>query len=544
MIGDIEQYTDSSAVNERMAFIQEGLSVRDKHDLVVPFQLNFVQRHILVEKQRAFDSGRAPRFLILKARRMGVTTLEQGLNFFDVVMRENKEVITLAHDADATEKIFRIANLFYERFPEADRPARLTSHNKRELNLPRRNSIFSIATAGSHAPARGGTLSRVHWSEVAWSPGDIFAQRGLLAGLTEAASDGSVTLESTPNGVGNLFHQLCADAAKGVGPWTLIFIPWFRDPSYSIPLTDEAARALEVAYTDEEKHLVTRHALTPSQVAWRRAKIADLTVGGDARLFAQEYPEDIETCFLVSGLHFFEITALDKIGSVGAPISQRGVTGDRPGTGGVVEIYVEPVKGRAFCIGCDVAGGGASGNESYAAVLDVETCEQVAALHGRWLPETFGAHAADLAHYYGDALLAVEANNHGHSTLNTLRNVLHYPNLYCLVDYRTGQKADEPGWKTDGRTRPLMLGELRQGVEQGWMKIRDGTFLAQCRTFKLDRDEEKYKAAPGCHDDSVIAWAIAIQARKDRQPEPEVTGPSTAGQKAGVFTGGGHRRIF
>ena len=165
-------------------------------------------------------------------------------------------------------------------------------------------------------------------------------------------------------------------------------------------------------------------------------------------------------------------------------------------------------------------------------------------MHGRWLPETFAGHAADLAHHYNDALLAVEANNHGHSTLNTLRNVLHYPHLYCLVDYRTGEKADEPGWKTDPRTRPLMLGELRQGVEQGWMKIRDGTFLAQCRTFKLDRDEEKYKAAPGCHDDSVIAWAIAIQARKDRQPAPTVTGPSNVGQIARTFATGGPRRIF
>ena len=374
MIGSLDQYTNISAVNDRMFFIQEALCVRDKHDMVVPFQLNFVQRHILIAKQQAFDAGKAARFVILKARRMGVTTLEQALNFFDLVMRENKEVITLAHDADNTEKIFRIANLFYEHFPASDRPARLTSHNKRELNLPRKNSIFSIATAGSHAPARGGTLSRVHWSEVAWSPGDIDAQRGLLAGLTEAASNGSVTLESTPNGIGNLFHQLCVDAGKGVGPWTLIFVPWFRDPSYSIPQTDESARALEVSYTDEEKFLVTKHALNPAQIAWRRAKIADLTVGGDARLFAQEYPEDVETCFLVSGLHFFSLDALKKIEGVPAPASKRDVAGDRPGTGGVVEIYVEPVKGKAYCVGCDVAGGGASGNESYAAVMDVETC--------------------------------------------------------------------------------------------------------------------------------------------------------------------------
>jgi hypothetical protein len=50
-----------------------------------------------------------------------------------------------------------------------------------------------------------------------------------------------------------------------------------------------------------------------------------------------------------------------------------------------------------------------------------------------------------------------------------------------------------------------------------YLKYRRGgvTTLEQCLTFKLDKDEAKYKAAPGCLDDTVIAWSIFLQLRKD-----------------------------
>lgn len=503
----------------------QSLRIRDKLDQLVPFDLNFVQRRVLDRKAELRKMGRRPRYVILKARRMGITTLEQGLNFFEVAFKSNKEVLTLAHDNLHTEKIFRISNLFYEHLPEP-KPLRLTSHNKRELNLPLKNSLFSISTAGSRAPSRGETLSRAHWSEVAWSPGSAEDQRNLLVGITEAASHGSVTLESTPNGVGNLFHQVCMDAMKGTGGWSLIFIPWYEDPSYAIPLSHEQEEEMRPTLTDEEKMLVEKAHLTLSQIAWRRAKIADLTVGGDARLFPQEYPEDVETCFLVSGLNFFDLGKLQALVKAGFPdpVEVREIPGDRAGTGGRTTVWKVPQKGHRYVVGCDTAGGGPEGNESVAGVLEVASCEQVATLRGRWKPDVFGRLVAKLATTYNHALLAVEMNNHGHSVLNTLVNECSYSNLYHAIAYADGDRKQDPGWLTDGRTRPVMLNDLRAATEERWMKVNDPVYVSQAMTFKLDRDEEKYKAAPGCNDDTVMAWAVAVQARKDPDVKPVTVG--------------------
>jgi hypothetical protein len=503
-------------------YIPKYLKIRDKVSNVIPFTWNEVQIEIQRIKTRAFKAGRPMRFIGLKARRLGFTTLEQGLNFYSVATRFNCEVLTLAHDNPTTEKIFRISNTFYEKLDRGIKPPRLSSHSKRELNFYSLQSLFSINTAGSRAPSRGQTLDRVHWSEVAWSPGDLDDQEKLLSGLTEAAAEGCIVLESTPNGVGNLFHQLVVDSLKGRGPWTLIFLPWFKDPTYRIAITDERFTEIRDTLSEEEKTLIKRFELDGEQIAWRRQKIDDMSVGSTARLFPQEYPEDPLDCFLVSGEHFFEIDIVQRLIKTGCPppVERQAVAGERHGTGGEMIVFKQPVPGRKYIIGADVAGGGPRGNESVASAIDAVTCEQVAVLRGRWKPDVYGKHLAKFAHKYNDAMLAVERNNHGHSTLNTLVNDEHYPRLYHLIDYATSKRSTDVGWETNGRTRPVMLNELKQFVEKGWIIINDPIFLSQCLTFKLDRDEEKYKAAPGCLDDTVIANAIALQVRKDPDAKP------------------------
>jgi hypothetical protein len=497
-------------------YLQEQLFVRDEYSNVVPFKFNSIQVEIQKQKHRAFNANRPMRFLILKARRKGVTTLEQGLNFYAVATRYNVEVLTLAHDIANTEKIFRIANTFYEKLRPGIKPPRLSPHSKRELNFFSLQSLFSIATAGSRAPSRGQTIDRLHWSEVAWSPGDIDDQEKLLSGLSEATSKGSMTLESTPNGVGNLFHQLVMDALKNRGPWTLIFIPWFMDPTARIEIPDEVFASIRDTLSEEEKSLIKRYGLDGEQIAWRRWKIENMSVGSTARLFPQEYPEDPNDCFLVSGEHFFDVNVIQRLIKEGCP-SPREVI---PIEGGDMTFYKPIDRDRRYIIGADVAGGGPRGNESVGFAIDAETCEQVGVLAGRWKPEVFARHLSEFGRRLNVAMLAVERNNHGHSTLNTLVNEIGYPNLYHLIDYSTKNRSRDVGWETNPKTRPVMLTDLRNFIEKGWIKINDPVFLSQCLSFKLDRDEEKYKAAPGCLDDRVIAGAISLQARKDPDSMP------------------------
>ena len=178
-------------LSDPIRYIETFLFIRDMDDRIVSLKLNHAQRQIFQAKQRAAEEGKPKRFIILQARREGVTTLEQAISFWTVAMHENRQVATLAHDKESTEKIFRIANLFYSKLqPEFLRPRRLTAHNKKTLDFPDLNSLFYIGTAGSRGFGRGDTLTRAHWSEVSRSPGDPEEQRDLLAGLTEAARRG------------------------------------------------------------------------------------------------------------------------------------------------------------------------------------------------------------------------------------------------------------------------------------------------------------------------------------------------------------------
>src|SRR5260221_5037570 len=87
---------------------------------------------------------------------------------------------------------------------------------------------------------------------------------------------------------------------------------------------------------------------------------------------------------------------------------------------GAWSIYAEPVPGREYVIGADVADGG--GDACSADVLDVQSGEQAAHLHSyHWKAHEFADQLAELARLYNTALLGVERNNSGLATLAVLR---------------------------------------------------------------------------------------------------------------------------
>jgi len=525
----VELMTDESK------YIQNLLMIRDKRGTVVPFALNPVQQRIMEVRRQLRAAGKRIRLLVLKSRRQGVTTLEQGLSFKGVASEPNYQALTLAHNDKSTEKIFRIANLFYELLDERFRPRRLTSSNKRDLNFPGLRSLYSIGTAGGRGVGRGETLNRAHWSETSWSPGSKEEQRELLAGLTEAASAGEVVLETTPNGVGDLFHEKFVEAMRGGNEWLGLFFPWWADPTYREHCKAEEAAYIMANLTEEEASLVNRHGLDAQQIKWRRAQMREL-----GRLFQQEYPEDWETCFLVSGQSFFEKSIInDLFLSTGEPIEER--------WNGELRIWKKVEAGRRYIIAADVAEGIKGGNWSTAGVLDAESGEQVAALRGHYPPEEFARRLVLIAQEYKGEnheypLLAVERNNHGHSCLNTLANVYQYPNLYYHREYDArGKEAPVLGWPTTPKTRPIMLDDLREAVEKRYMIVHDRVFLDECRTFGPN-DRGKYEALNDADDDTIFAWGIGWQIRQQsvRRGEASLSGgyeaAVQAAQSGKVFT--------
>ena len=186
--------------------------------------------------------------------------------------------------------------------------------------------------------------------------------------------------------------------------------------------------------------------------------------------------------------------------------------------GGSITYAEQPQPDDKYVIGADCSEGLPTSDPAFGMVLRKRDNAQVAWVHGRFRPEVFAKHLCDLGTKYNEAFLGIERNNHGHSVLNTVQNVVGYRNLfYCKNDRGemgpSVSGAGKSGWETTSVTRPIMLDELEQCLRVDDMKVRCREFLSEALSFKL-QSNGSYAADPGAHDDTVIATAIANQMRK------------------------------
>lgn len=434
--------------------------------------------------QRLFESRRGRHNIILKARQMGLTTWTAARFFLRTITQPGSLTLQVVHTQESAEAIFRIVHRFFRCLPQPLRsgPLRTSQANVRLLAFPALDSQYLVATAGDRNAGRGLTLQNLHCSELARWPGD---SAETLAGLRAAlAPGGELILESTPNGVGDCFHQEWQNAAEtGL---VRHFFPWWMEPSYRAEPVEESSLSVE------ERDLIVREQLDLAQIGYRRRMRANFR--GLAR---QEFAEDPETCFLLSGDSVFELAAIDaRLASAPPPIQTR--------RNGELELWLPPISGKHYLVAVDPAGGGSDGDYSAAQVLEMETglqCAEFAAhLGGLELARFVCALAAE----YNHAWLVIERNNHGAGILALAETACNYPHIFS----QNGQ----PGWLTTSLSRPAMLGRLDAALIDQPGRFQSRRLLAECRSF-VRLANGSTGARPGTHDDRVLSMAIALAAR-------------------------------
>lgn len=487
-------------------WIEQHLWVRHKGGGLIPFLLNPAQRWYMDEVDRWRRRGFS-RFLVLKSRREGITTLEQALSYHQLCTRPHSYCVTLAQDAESTEQIFQTARLFHEQGLDESRP-RLQYTNKRQLKTRDTGSQFTIGTAGAGAFGRGQTLQRCHASETAFWPTRVDTE-SLVAGLKEATSHGEMILETTANGQSGWYYETWKAAESGSSDFAPIFLPWYVGGECRTPFADDEDRtALLESLTDEEKNARETFGLTAEQLNWRRRKRQSLR-----KLFPQEYPETPGQAFLASGICFFDADTINNLYSRCKPPVETYENGR-------IQIYRVAESERNYTVGVDCSEGLPEGDYSAASIIDNETFEQVAELHGRWRPRDFADRLDTWCRKYNDAHLAIEKASAGHAVLDIMANERKYPRskLFRHVVYdRQGKRSLRLGWLTNAETRPIMLNELEQALAEGLYKPNSTRFLDECRSFDLAKTG-RYEAEPGYYDDIVIANAIAVRVRALGRP--------------------------
>lgn len=386
-------------------------------------------------------------------------------------------------------------------------------------------------------------------SEVAtWESGE-----DLVASLMQTVPDAEVMekpsmvfLESTAEGRGNYFHKEYVAAAEGKNNYQPAFAPWWILDTYERDATfDELGKLndYELFLVDLMRqghdtlghHFPISEEAIPRKLAFYRRKAKDFAATPER--LPQEYPSTWQEAFIASGKNVFNPLALQEMEKDATPLEdvdyykitpledrpyeefelekvsyEPNETPDDFTYKAPLKIWEKPQPYKEYVIGADVAEGLKGGDFSVATVVDISTMEVVARWRGHCDPDKFGEILGALGTYYNYALIGVEVNNHGLTTVQKLRDTF-YTNLYKR-DRGYDEEWETPtvnlGWKTDMRTKRLMIDDLIKLVRERVIKDKDIVFINEA--FSYVRDERgRMNAEEGSHDDVVMSTAIAYQ---------------------------------
>lgn len=264
------------------------LNITTKDGTLSKFTLTESQEYIheQIEKQLR-ETGRV-RALIVKARQIGASTYTEGRYYWKTTHRKGVKAFILTHKSDSTSNLYDMVKRFHEHCPPLVKP-QTSKSNAKELVFNVLDSGYKLGTAGSDSVGRGMTIQYFHGSEVAYWPNEDEIVAGVLQAVPNCAGS-EIILESTANGHGGLFHQMCMKALEGIGDYQLIFVPWFWQKEYRRELPEN------FVLTSDEEVYKEEHQLDDEQIYWRRNKIYEF-VGGISQ-FRREYPATVLEAFM------------------------------------------------------------------------------------------------------------------------------------------------------------------------------------------------------------------------------------------------------
>ena len=409
------------------------LKIRTKEGSVTNFKLNKAQTylHQKLEEQKKL-TGKV-RTLILKGRQQGCSTYVAGRFYHQVTQAFGSKVFILTHREDATNNLYKLAQRYHDNIPEFIKPSTGIS-NAKELYFDKLDSGYAIGTAGGGTVGRSDTIQMLHGSEIAFWQNTNEISTGIMQTVADVKGT-EIILESTANGIGNMFHKMCIDAIQGINGYQLVFIPWFWQDEYRADI------AVDFKLSSEEVEYKQNYKLDDKQIAWRRNKISNF-VGGEWQ-FKQEYP--------ASATEAFQTSSDDSL------IQPRFVINAR--------VAEDIHKGNQLVIGVDPAYKGSDRtaivwrdgrvqyrHETYQGLDTMEVAGRLIQIINHWKPEK----------------VFIDLGNIGAGIYDRLKE-LGYHNIVVGVYF--GQKADESEKYINKRAE--MWAKMADWFKAGGVKIED-----------------------------------------------------------------------
>ena len=405
--------------------------------------------------------------IILKARQLGISTISAAYVAWLMLFHKDKNILVVATKLQTATNLVRKVKAIIKNLPKWMQISDIIVDNRTSFELQNGSQIKGSSTSGD--AGRSEALSLLIIDEAA----HVEKLEELWTALYPTLSTGGRCIAlSTPNGVGNWFHQNCAEAESGINDFHMTTLMWDVHPDRNQKWFEKETRNMSKRQIAQELQ-------------------CNFNVSGETVI----HPDDLQWY-------------LDK---VTAPEYRTGF--DRN-----YWIWEKYNPENHYLIVADVARGDGKDNSAFH-IIELATLEQVAEYVGKSTPDDFADILYNVAAEYGNPMLVIENNNIGFAVLKKLIDK-EYPNLYYAtksdhryVDPITAQWQSNiiPGFTTSTKTRPLIVAKMEEFMRNKLITINSNRLLTEMKTFIWYHGRPQ--AMRSYNDDLVMSFAIGCWVR-------------------------------
>ena len=184
--------------------------------------------------------------IILKSRQLGISTLSAGYSLWMILFHADKNVLVIATGKDTAKNLVTKVRVMFDGLPKW---LQTETEEINKLSLRFTNGSQIKAIASNESAGRSEALSLLILDEAAFieKVDEIWT-----AAQQTLATGGDCIVLSTPNGVGNWFHQQWVGAEDGTNEFNTIRLHWSMHPERDQEWRDDQDKILGPSKASQE----------------------------------------------------------------------------------------------------------------------------------------------------------------------------------------------------------------------------------------------------------------------------------------------------
>lgn len=507
------------------AFCEDGSMIIDKNGVSVPFKLNEAQLEVsfFLLREIFMDIPSPINLFIHKSRQMGISVVIGKIEQYICTRIRNlncQHLMPTEQDADdLCDKKFipLLQGTHPTLMPVMNQVKRRVKFV--EFDNIKLGSTVTFSSAQQQAPGHGQTNQVVIEDEHAFYERVERLERGMLATMPKVGRALRVVV-STANGL-NHFSDL-SEVAKKSAHWKYLFLPWHMLKEYEMEPVGRLANLTNLTPYEVKLCDIFEAAGYPVSSWARKMQWWQYTFETEAKMdidhMYSNYPSTPEESFSATGS---PILPEDKLREMRDTVKkfQYVELAQRDNKVEIVDCVVstmkqweKPVPGRKYYLAVDPADGGADGDFSAAAVVDMTTMQTVWALKEKIDQNELAELLNHVGRYYNNAWIIPERNT-GQSLIDWL-TMLNYPLIWVDALATTKNRVVYGVYMT----RPVKNEAITRAkflINSGVFKDYDHDFIDEALHFtwkKTPSGLSKAVGTEGWHDDAVMCRLILMAA--------------------------------